>query len=377
MSEGAIKIFYSYSRKDLDMRNTLEDHLAALREAGRISTWHDLELEAGTEWEPAILSKLDTADIILLLVSHNFIASKYCYGTELKRAIARHDAGTARVIPIILRPCDWNHSCVPFSKLNVLPTHAIPITKWENRDDAFAIVAQRIRETVDELLTQKKLAKQQAWKQPQKQKQAVDALEQWLQLSIQNYPQQSPTALTLLNQGRIAGIPLDSNSSNSFEEDLSSDRGVEYTRLLDLLKAGQWKEADRETYRIMIFSVGKRDGDHFADTDFLNLPCENLQAIDYLWAKYSSAKFGFSTQKSLYLQSGGDLNGGCPSDKVWDEFSDRVGWRKDGAWLDYDNLIFSLEAPPGHLPRFFTRAVYSWKGMGISCITARLAKCSK
>ena len=66
MSEDVIKIFYSYSRKDLDMRNTLEDHLSALREAGRIRTWHDLELEAGTEWEPAILDKLDTADIILI-----------------------------------------------------------------------------------------------------------------------------------------------------------------------------------------------------------------------------------------------------------------------------------------------------------------------
>ncbi|MFM7448468.1 MAG: TIR domain-containing protein [Leptolyngbyaceae cyanobacterium] len=72
----------------------MEDHLSALREVGKISTWHDLELEAGTEWEPAILNKLDTADIILLLVSRNFIASKYCYGTELKWAIARHEAGT-------------------------------------------------------------------------------------------------------------------------------------------------------------------------------------------------------------------------------------------------------------------------------------------
>jgi TIR domain len=116
--EDVIKIFYSYSRKDLNMRNMLEDHLSALREAGKISTWHDLELEAGREWEPAILNKLDTADIILLLVSSNFIASKYCYGKELGRAIARHNEGTAWVIPIILRPCDWNHLDVPFSKLN-------------------------------------------------------------------------------------------------------------------------------------------------------------------------------------------------------------------------------------------------------------------
>ena len=139
MSEETIKIFYSYSRKDLDMRNTLEDHLSALREAKRIETWHDLELEAGTEWESAILHKLDTADIILLLISSSFIASKYCYGTELKRAIARHDAGTARVIPIVLRPCDWNHSYVPFSKLNVLPDQAKAISSWTDPDEAFTI----------------------------------------------------------------------------------------------------------------------------------------------------------------------------------------------------------------------------------------------
>lgn len=103
-----------------------------------------------------------------MLISSSFIASKYCYGTELKRAIARHDAGTARVIPIIVRPCDWSHDYVPFSKLNVLPTHAKPITKWEDQDEAFAIVAQRIRETVDQLNV-KKLAEQQAkeWQENQ------------------------------------------------------------------------------------------------------------------------------------------------------------------------------------------------------------------
>jgi formylglycine-generating enzyme required for sulfatase activity len=161
VSEEVIKIFYSYSRKDLDMRNTLEDHLSALREASKISTWHDLELEAGTEWEPVILNKLNTADIILLLVSRNFIASKYCYGTELKRAIARHHEGTARVIPIILRPCDWNHSDVPFSKLNVLPTHAKAITSWLDPEEAFTIVAQKIRATVDQLRAEK-VGKRQA-----------------------------------------------------------------------------------------------------------------------------------------------------------------------------------------------------------------------
>ncbi|MBW4578071.1 MAG: toll/interleukin-1 receptor domain-containing protein [Tildeniella nuda ZEHNDER 1965/U140] len=155
MAEEAVKIFYSYSRRDLEMRNTLEDHLAGLRRARKISTWHDLELEAGSEREPNILNKLNTADIILLLVSRNFIASDYCFGTEMKRAIERHNSGEARVIPIILRPCDWNHPDVPFSKLNVLPTYAKPITSWADQDEAFTIVAQRIRETADQLRAKK------------------------------------------------------------------------------------------------------------------------------------------------------------------------------------------------------------------------------
>ena len=177
MAEEAIKIFYSYSRKDMDMRNRLENHLAALRKANRISTWHDLQLEAGTEWEPAILNKLDTADIILLLISSDFIDSEYCYGTELKRAITRHQEGTARVIPIILRPCDWNHSDVPFSKLNVLPTHAKAITSWADPEEAFTIVAQRIRETVDQLRA-KKLAERRAEDQQRQQRLAQKEAEQ-------------------------------------------------------------------------------------------------------------------------------------------------------------------------------------------------------
>jgi TIR domain len=161
MTEEVIKIFYSYSRKDLEMRNTLESHLSALKKAKKIQTWHDLELEAGTEWERNIQQQLNTADIILLLVSSSFMASDYCYSTELQVAIDRHNAGTARVIPVILRPCDWNHEDVPFSKLNVLPTHAKPITGWQDPEEAYAIVAQKIRETVEQLRKQKQTKQRQ------------------------------------------------------------------------------------------------------------------------------------------------------------------------------------------------------------------------
>jgi len=151
VTEGPIKIFFSYSRKDLDLRDELDKHLAALREAGRITTWHDCQLEPGVEWEPVITEKLNTADFILLLVSIDFIASRYCYCVELKQVIRRHEEGTARVIPIILRHCDWNHADVPFSRLNVLPDHARPVVSWPDRDEAFMVVARKIREMVDKV----------------------------------------------------------------------------------------------------------------------------------------------------------------------------------------------------------------------------------
>nr|WP_277881669.1 GUN4 domain-containing protein [Phormidium sp. FACHB-592] len=317
VSEEAIKIFYSYSRKDLDMRNTLEDHLSALREAKRIETWHDLELEAGTEWEPAILHKLDTADIILLLISRSFIASKYCYGTELKRAIARHDAGTARVIPIILRFCDWNHDYVPFSKLNVLPTHATPITKWEDRDEAFAIVAQRIRETVDQLRDQKQAARQM---------------------------QQMPIHEKQFQE--------EEQSRHAFfvQDDLSSERGVDYRKLQSLLKGQRWGEADLETLESMFVATGNKKG-ALETEDITCFPCTDLQTINNLWTKYSNHRFGFSVQKKIYLECGGKPDYRI-DERVEEKFGKKVGWKNQKTWLFYPDLVFDNEAPFGQFPVF-------------------------
>src|SRR5436305_15151742 len=104
---------------------------------------------SGTEWKDEIDNHLNTASIILLLVSPDFVASDYCYGVEVKRAMERHEAGEARVIPVILRPTDWRET--PFSKLQVLPTNAKPIIKWINRSDAFIEVVKGIRRIIKEI----------------------------------------------------------------------------------------------------------------------------------------------------------------------------------------------------------------------------------
>ncbi len=109
------------------------------------------EFSAGREWEGQIDSNLVDAKIILLLISADFLASDYCYDIEMKKALELHDSGAARVIPVILRACDWHQS--PFGKLQAVPRDGEAITSWNNIDEAFTDVAKRIRIAAQELLS--------------------------------------------------------------------------------------------------------------------------------------------------------------------------------------------------------------------------------
>src|SRR5437667_10932619 len=102
-----VKIFFCYAREDEALLNKLKAHLKPLQREGIIDIWHDRDISAGTEWERVISEQLNTAQIILLLISPDFMASDYCYGTEMKRALERHNRKEARVIPVILRPVYW------------------------------------------------------------------------------------------------------------------------------------------------------------------------------------------------------------------------------------------------------------------------------
>ena len=139
-------VFFSYSHADEDLRDTLEKHLAALKHQGLIDTWHDRRIQAGDELDPAISDKLEAANVILLLVSADFIASRYCYDVEMKRAMARHKAGEARVIPVILRACDWHDT--PFGKLLGVPKDGRPVRSWPDLDEAFLDVVQAIKRAI-------------------------------------------------------------------------------------------------------------------------------------------------------------------------------------------------------------------------------------
>src|SRR6266699_4760328 len=136
----AVEVFISYSHKDRKFRDELATHLSNLRNLGVISDWFDGDIPPGTEWK---------TQIILLLISADFMASKFCYGIELKEAIDRHDANQARVLPIILRPTGWVGA--PFEKLLMLPSDARPISAWSSRDAAFKDVVAGIRRAIQDL----------------------------------------------------------------------------------------------------------------------------------------------------------------------------------------------------------------------------------
>jgi TIR domain len=150
--EAPLSIFISYAHEDEPLRQQLESHLSLLRRQGWIADWHDRQILAGGEWARAIDQHLETASIILLLISPDFLASDYCYNVEMQQALKRHKRGEARIIPIILRPCHWEEP--PISTLHALPTENKPVTTWVNRDEAWLDVEQGIRKVVEALLSQ-------------------------------------------------------------------------------------------------------------------------------------------------------------------------------------------------------------------------------
>ncbi len=141
-----VEIFFSYSHKDEDLRDELATHLSILERNGIISGWHDRLIEAGEEWENHIDERMNSARVVLLLVSSDFIASNYCWNVEVKRAMERHKEGEACVVPVILRPVNWRTA--PFGKLQALPKDAKPVTTWSNRDEAFLNISKGIEAVV-------------------------------------------------------------------------------------------------------------------------------------------------------------------------------------------------------------------------------------
>ncbi len=169
----AIDVFVSYSHRDEELRKELDAHLTALKKQGLLRAWNDRDISAGTSWREEIDRNLNSAHVVLLLVSPAFLASEYCWDQEMLRALERHRAGEARVIPIILRPCDWHHS--PLGELQALPRDGHPITRWPDRDEAFVEVVRGIRRVVEQL---RAAAKPPA--EPTQSRQPVVVVDEWV-----------------------------------------------------------------------------------------------------------------------------------------------------------------------------------------------------
>ncbi|MEH2260288.1 GUN4 domain-containing protein [Nostoc sp.] len=447
MPEVSLQLFFSYSHKDEALRDELANHLSTLTRQDVISSWHDRKILPGDEWDHQINDNLNTADIILLLVSSDFIGSNYCWDVEVTTAIESHNTGKARVIPIILRRVDWSHT--PFAKLQFLPKNAEPVTSWTNRDEAFTNVAQGIRAAAQQLKAERqqklalarkevaiaeyrqkveefavdgeisfveseilkdlqeqleltdeeartvrdkalepygkykenldkykqiftKLVDEQGYTLGEKAKADLKKLQQYLKLKdedvvlidndneaeiqqqeqaeVEKRRQQEAQRFEL--QREQAEAEILGQEQQSTPNDLSSEKDIDYTRLRNLLKAGNWKEADQETLAVMLKATGKEQQGWLDPESINNFPCTDLRTIDQLWVKYSNGRFGFSVQKRIWESVGGNPNANYDT---WCKFGDRVGWRKgfiNKGWKDSEDLTFHELAPAGHLPRY-------------------------
>jgi serine/threonine protein kinase len=165
--------------------------------------------------------------------------------------------------------------------------------------------------------------------QPDKRPQSVA---EWLEILIDN--RAIPAPMPTIPQLVAPSTPLETVPSR-------------YQELQQFLAAGQWREADQETARVMFQVAGREAG--YLDVDSINnFPCEDLRTIDQLWVKYSQSRFGFSVQKKIWLEVGGKVHY-----ETEFKLADRVGWRKKGSWTLYEDLTFTLQAPDGHLPWVF------------------------
>lgn len=149
------KLFISYSHRDEAHKEDLDEHLTMLKRQNIISLWHDRKIIPGDNWKDQIDDNLEKADIIIFLVSSSFLASDYCFDKEVKRAMQKKEEGSAEIISIILRPCDWK-SC-DFARFQAVPKDAKPITDWKDKDTAWLDAVNGIKTHIEAFKPKKKI----------------------------------------------------------------------------------------------------------------------------------------------------------------------------------------------------------------------------
>lgn len=164
MADQPFRLFIIYAREDEPFRAELKAQLLPMERAGQVRVWTDRELIAGEHWEPIIKQNLKSADVILLLVSSDYFQSDYIHEVEIKEALERHDRGEAKVLPIIVRPCDWEADPA-VTRLQVLPTDGNPVNDtrhWPSREAAWVDVVRGVRRTLQQLREERAEVERQA-----------------------------------------------------------------------------------------------------------------------------------------------------------------------------------------------------------------------
>lgn len=155
---------------------------------------------------------------------------------------------------------------------------------------------------------------------------------------------------------------------------LTSNANINYQQLKQLLAEYRWKEADQETFKILLQLSNRQAEGWLSQRDVEGLACEDLQTINRLWNYYSDGRFGFSQQEKIWTSLGGIIGNYTP--EMAEKFGDRVGWRQRGQWLKYDQLNFSHRAPDGHLPATTGNGVSGGVWNGVASITHRVKYCA-
>lgn len=276
----AIEVFCCYSRKDQQLLEDLKAHLMLFHRQGLLTLWSDTDINAGVEWENAIEKHLDTADIILLLVSSDFMASDYCYSKEMQRAMERHKLGEAQVIPIILRPVHWQKA--PFGNLQALPTSGKPVIDryWHTPDEALSNIAEGILKITEEVI--ENLAKK-AFENSKKSSESIENPEK-----------------SLLSQGFV---PLQPEATLSSKQDILSISELKTTMRLPeisnkerLDKGYQYQMAEQYDEAMVEYRAVIRNA-----PELLNDVISNLRALLNLAPRYAP---GYRALGDAYQRQG-------------------------------------------------------------------------
>ncbi len=186
----------------------------------------------------------------------------------------------------------------------------------------------------------------------------------------------SDSAFAFQDSPSTQSAPVEAeNKLEALANELVSQRGVNYTPLRDLLAAGEWQKADRETETVMIKASGREQDGWLSEEDLDAFPCEDLRIIDQLWVKYSDGHFGFSVQKRIWESIEGTNKD--EDVEVWKRFGDEVGWRINNSWIGYRNLTFSVDAPEGHLPEWVFVSGFVGGGFFGSGLFSRVEMCEE